>query len=117
MNYKKIIRDLKIKYDVYTNRELAKKLGISESTIKSWTLNKKVPEKYIKLLDEKPIEQNIITTGNKNQINVNINSHNKIISNIEDELIEAFRKLNDKEKEYFYHQIKAKALEKELNNG
>jgi len=94
-----IINKLKLKYNALTNKELAKKLGIKEGTVRNWVVYKNIPKKYIELLND---GKSIFDFEN--------------YSNLENELLENFRKLNDKEKEYILYLTKLKVLEKEINN-
>jgi transcriptional regulator with XRE-family HTH domain len=120
MEFKEILRLLKLKLNVFTNKELAKRLGISESTISKWIKRESIPKRYLKLLEESG--ENIFNSNNNNgiqsinnngtQINGDININQ--LSDIELELCKLIKELDDKEKEYYYHTIKSDILKKSL---
>ena len=121
MEFRELILQLKIHYGVNTNIELANKIGLSEDGIKNWVRKKSIPKKYLKVL-EKDTNSNInITHGNNNTIsghNSGVNIHGDVhINNIEQqdrELCEIIKQLDPKQKEYYYHLMKADLLKKNL---
>lgn len=114
LDYRELILKLKRHFSVTGNKELADKLGITEDGIKNWTRNKKIPEKYLKLLDN---ENKIIKNNGNNNININSDNIGQIHINSGDEMsmeiCKCIKKLSDKRKEYYYHKIKAEILEME----
>jgi len=108
MDFVEQFEKLKINFNVFTNKELAEKLEISESAVSVWTSRKKIPKKYLRYLENK---NNINQNGNNN---IGINHGNVNITNSNDELYALISKLSDKKKEYFYHLIKAEILKDEL---
>ena len=76
-----------------TIRELCKYLNITTPTLYNWK-------------KEKPNSYNIVMNFNK-EISNNLN-------NKEEEIIKLFRQLEEKEKEYYIADIKARILKKEI---
>ena len=121
MEFRELLLQLKIHYSVKTNKELAYSLGLSEDAIKAWNKKKSIPKKYLKVL-EKDTKSNInITHGNNNTIsghNSGVNIHGDVhINNIEQqdrELCEIIKQLDPKQKEYYYHLMKADLIKKNL---
>ena len=103
------MRQLKTHYNVFTNKELAEILEISESTISKWIQRNSIPKRYIKILES----SNIVQNGDNN-IQVNQNNGTVNINHNKDDLCELISKLSDKKREYFYHLIKAEILKDEL---
>lgn len=86
-----------------TYKELANYLGVAPNTVDVWKQRCKIPEKNI--LKYAQMKSNInkkITTPNL------ISSH---ISNIELEILEAYRQLSKVDQEIFYFKIKCAAAE------
>ena len=115
MEFKEIL--LKIKYinNVSTDRELAKKLGLTEDAIRNWKRKKKVPKKYLKLLEEKNINNNNV---NNSGIMVNgVNNGKLQIHNhtyeLDNKLCDLIKELSPKRKEYYFYKISAELLEDE----
>ena len=82
-----------------TNAEIAKKLKIAEKTIYNWRKNRKelfeILELGIKIQEsQKDIEY---------------------VNNTYKELINLYKKLNEKEQEYYITDIKARILKKEID--
>jgi hypothetical protein len=117
--FKEDINTLKRIYGVFNYKDLAKELDITESAIKGWVKRKIIPSKYVKIIEKN--NKNIYNNGNNN-INSNgkknVNIHGDVhINNIEQqdiELCELIKQLEPKEKEYYYHLIKADLLKKNL---
>lgn len=82
-----------------TNAEIAKKLKIAEKTIYNWRKNRKelfeILELGIKIQE--------------NQKNI------EYVNNTYKELINLYKKLNEKEQEYYITDIKARILKKEID--
>ena len=81
------------KVKILTIRELCKYLNITTPTLYNWK-------------KEKPNLYNIVMNFNK-EISNNLN-------NKEEEIIKLFRQLEEKEKEYYIADIKARILKKEI---
>ena len=81
-----------------TNAEIAKKLKIAEKTIYNWRKNRKelfeILELGIKIQES---QKNI-----------------EYVNNTYKELINLYKKLNEKEQEYYITDIKARILKKEI---
>lgn len=104
---KNLIKKIKTAYQVFTNPELANKLGLTVSAIEQWSKKNKVPEKYIFqcisdtgvsiewLLDEdKPTFH--ISGGTKNISQVNGGTINQGSEKEEElELFEEFKKIEN----------------------
>lgn len=121
MDFKEEMRLLKLHYQVFNNKELAVKMGLSEDGIKNWIRKKAIPKKHLKVLEkDKKINTNIINGNNninsngKNGVNIHGDVHINNIEQQDRELCELLKKLDKKTKEYFYHIIKAEVLKKEL---
>lgn len=82
-----------------TNAEIAKKLKIAEKTIYNWRRNRKelfeILELGIKIQES---QKNI-----------------EYVNNTYKELINLYKKLNEKEQEYYIADIKARILKKEID--
>nr|WP_315083267.1 hypothetical protein [uncultured Campylobacter sp.] len=82
-----------------TNAEIAKKLKIAEKTIYNWRKNRKelfeILELGIKIQES---QKNI-----------------EYVNNTYKELINLYKKLNEKEQEYYIADIKARILKKEID--
>ncbi|AKT92823.1 hypothetical protein [Campylobacter gracilis] len=82
-----------------TNAEIAKKLKIAEKTIYNWRKNRKelfeILELGIKIQES---QKNI-----------------EYVNNTYKELINLYKKLNEKEQEYYITDIKARILKKEID--
>ena len=119
MDFKEEMRLLKLHYKVFNNKELAVAMGLSEDGIKNWIRKKAIPKKHLKVLEN---NQNIIKNiGNNNNINANnngVNIHGDVhINNVEQkdkELCELIKQLDDNQKDYYYHLIKADLIKKNL---
>ena len=114
MEFKDNLRKLKQFFNVDTNKELANKLELSVSALEGWQKRKVIPKKYLKYIDNNTsnnfIGGNNIQISGKNKGEININSSNEM--NIE--ICELIKKLDDKQREYYYHMIKADILKKDL---
>jgi len=117
--FKEQLRLLKVSFNVYTNKELAEVLGITESAIKQWKKRDSIPMKYMKMIENK--EQilnnyinNVSQKGTNSKQNVNLNIGHGNLNEIDLKLCELIKKLSDKEKEYYYHEIKSQILKKQL---
>ena len=116
MDFKEQMRLLKIHFKVFTNKELAVKMGLSEDGIKNWIRNKAIPKKHLKLLEkDNNIEKNNINGNNNINLNGINNSQIHINGNndLEHKICESVKKLSDKRKMYYYHKIEAELLEDE----
>ena len=127
---KSIINRIKEAFKVRTNKELAEKLGTSLSNIDNWKKRNSIPQKYILLTSQMtninpdwlltgegemyrtPSVQNaIIAQGNNHKIIGNVvgsNTNNEL-----KEICEAFQKLPEKKRKYFYHLIMAEMYKEE----
>jgi hypothetical protein len=119
LDFKEELRRLKIFFNVFSNEQLAEKLNLSRQAINEWTRRKTIPKRYLKLLEQENINQNINNqTNGNNSVQINGNNTGQIHINSSDEMSMAIcqevKKLNDKEKEYYYHLIKADVLRKNL---
>lgn len=118
MDFKENLRLLKVLFKVTTNKELAVKMGLSEDGIKNWIRKKEIPKKHLKLLENNNMLINNIGNNNINGNNSGVNIHGDVhINNIDErdkELCELMKQLEPKEKEYYYHLIKADLLKKNL---
>ena len=87
MEFKQQLRKIKETYNAFNNKELAEKLEISEEAVVAWTRRKKIPKKYLDLIQ-------------KQQYN-NITNKEIISNSIQ------FRLLNKKQTSFnnFQHQI------------
>jgi hypothetical protein len=112
LDYREILLKLKIHFGVESNKELAEKLNISEAGIKEWNRRKKVPDRYLKMLET--TNQVNSNNQNSNNISINGNNHGHININSSDEMsmeiCKEIKKLSDVKKEYYYHLIKADVL-------
>ncbi len=142
-NYREIMDRLKLFFNVNSDRKVAEKLGINYNTIKTWSNRGKIPlEKILSRLQNETINIDWLLTGrgemflkeaaqninnqdgiviaNSSPINGNItistNTHNKKVTQKEDELLEAYRKLPPKRQQYYYHKILSDAIEYELKD-
>ncbi|MDX9744163.1 MAG: helix-turn-helix domain-containing protein [Arcobacteraceae bacterium] len=92
-----------VENDFKTYKELANYLGVAPNTVDVWKQRGKIPEKNIlKYAQMKLNVHSKITIPNQ------INSH---ISNIELEILEAYRELPKVDQEIFYFKIKGAAAE------
>ena len=95
--------------------EIAEKIGLSEEAIRNWVRNKKIPQKYLKLLEQDK-ENSIFNQGNNN---ININGHNNgqihinSSNEIDLEICNLIKRLNANKKKYIYHLIMAEILRDE----
>jgi len=62
-NIREVLNRLKIALNAKSFTEVAKKLGVSESTIDSWRARKRIPDKYIATLQVKGINPDWLLTG------------------------------------------------------
>jgi len=144
MNQLKIILDrLKQYYNAENNRQLAQKIGVNYQTLNTWIKRNKIPydllhqigqnenisidwlltgrgEMFLKEAAQNINNQDGIVIANSSPINGNItistNTHNKKVTQKEDELLEAYRKLPPKRQQYYYHKILSDAIEYELKD-
>lgn len=92
-----------VENDFKTYKELANYLGVAPNTVDVWKQRGKIPEKNILKYAQMKLNVNKkITIPNQ------INSH---ISNIELEILEAYRELSKVDQEIFYFKIKGAAAE------
>lgn len=104
-NLEQIISNLRTIFQLRNDKEIADLLGISESNFSKMKNRNKIPYENLFLLSRaKEIDINSIIYGQ--------NGNNKI--NFKEEIIKNIDLLNEKEKEYIYHLIKNKILEKEI---
>jgi len=127
---KSIINRMKEAFKIRTNKELAGKLGTSLSNIDNWKKRNSIPQKYIlltsQMTDTNPnwlltgegemyktpsVQNSIIAQGNNHKIIGNTIGNN--INNELKELCEAFQKLPEKKRKYFYHLIMAEMYKEE----
>ncbi len=114
---KSIIDRMKQVLNVRTNSELAAKLGTTLSNVDNWKKRKSIPDKYILLTSQMTgADQSWLLTGQGSMFN-SPNTPTSTDTSIEAELLEAFRKLPKKKQDYYYHKIKAEALEEELKKS
>ena len=111
MDFKEQLRELKIHFKVLTNKELAEKIGLSEDGVRNWVRKKEIPKKYKKYI-ENQVNGNNNTVINKAHGTINI-GHNSN-TNHEDEILELYKSLNDKQKEYIYHWMKSEKIKNEM---
>lgn len=113
MNYKEDLKNLKIFYKVFSNKELAEKLGISYNAVSEWIKRERIPKKYLETLDK---SKNTITNNGNNNININENNGNIHINSNEEmnlEICNLIKRLNANKKKYIYHLIMAEILRDE----
>jgi DNA-directed RNA polymerase specialized sigma subunit len=104
-NIEQVIDNLRTIFQLRNDKEIADLLGISESNFSKMKTRNKIPYENLFLLSRnKGIDINSIIYGQ--------NGNNKI--NFKEEIIKNIDLLNEKEKEYIYHLIKNKVLEKEI---
>lgn len=89
-----------------TYKELAKYLSVSQNTLDVWKQRGKIPEKHILKYTQMKLE-------NKSEISIP-NKLNSYISEKEIEILEAYRKLDQKKQKLYYHQILADAAKAEI---
>ena len=114
---KSVIDRMKQVLKVNTNSELAAKLRTTLSNVDNWKKRKSIPDKYILLTSQMTgANQSWLLTGQGSMFD---HSHASPSTDtpIEAELLEAFRKLPKKKQDYYYHKIKAEALEEELKKS
>ena len=89
-----------------TYKELAKYLSVSQNTLDVWKQREKIPEKHI-------LKYTQMKLDNKAEISIpdKLNSN---ISEKEIEMLEAYRKLDQKKQKFYYHQILADAAQAEI---
>ena len=80
MEFKQQLRKIKETYNAFNNKELAEKLEISEEAVVAWTRRKKIPKKYLDLIQ-------------KQQYN-NITNKEIISNSIQFRLLKKFKKIN-----------------------
>lgn len=89
-----------------TYKELANYLSVSQNTLDVWKQRGKIPEKHILKYTQMKIDDKAkISIPNRLDYN---------ISEKEIEILEAFRKLNQKKQKLYYHQILAAAAQAEI---
>lgn len=90
-----------------TYKELANYLSVSQNTLDVWKQRGKIPEKHILKYTQMKIDDKAkISIPNRLDYN---------ISEKEIEILEAFRKLNQKKQKLYYHQILADAAQAEID--
>ena len=118
LDYKEDLRKLKIFFNVFSNEQLAEKLNLSKQAVNEWARRKNIPKRYLKLLEQENTNQVNSNNQNNNNISINGNNHGHININSSDEMsmeiCKEIKKLDDKQKEYFYHLIKVEVLKKQL---
>lgn len=89
-----------------TYKELANYLSVSQNTLDVWKQRGRIPEKHIlKYTQMKIDDKTKISIPNRLDYN---------ISEKEIEILEAFRKLDQKKQKFYYHQILADAAQAEI---
>lgn len=106
MKVREYINKIKEQYKLVSDEQLAVKIGVSKASIDKWIQRNKVPDKWIVVLGQYVLEED--TNIHKILIPNQINSH---ISNIELEILEAYRELPKVDQEIFYFRIKGAAAE------
>ena len=111
MEFEEELRVIKQNLGVFTNKELAKKLGLTADAIKAWSKKRNIPQKY-KHYIENQFNGNVgqVIKNHHGDINIGHNQNTEI----EAELIEIFRSLDKKQKDYFYHLMKAEKIKNEM---
>jgi len=106
----------------FNKTNFAQELGINSHNIRDIENGKqKIPTEIAELLEEKfSISGWWLLTGKGNMF---LKNESKICKKIEDhigdreiELLDSFRKLNEKKQDFYFHRIKSDAIEEELNN-
>lgn len=117
MKVREYINKIKEQYKLVSDEQLAVKIGVSKASIDKWIQRNKVPDKWMVILGQDVLQED--TNIHKILIPNQINSH---ISNIELEILEAYRELSKVDQEIFYFKIKGAAAEarkksEELNSA
>ena len=139
MQIEDVLKRLKIIFNVSYNNELSAVLGVKHSTFATWVQRKKIPyELLFDVSQNEKISMSWLVTGeessgntvsgndnianNKAGGNISISvsrgekpDHNKEVNMQEDELLDAFRMMTDKQKQYIYYKMKAFVLENEFH--
>jgi len=131
-NFKELIEYLKIELKINSDKELAEKLGLTSGSFSERKRTNSIPNnKIIDLCVKENLDLNriyrknvndsgVLNSGNNNKTNENnsINIHGNVhINNVEQqdkELCEIIKQLDPKQKEYYYHLMKADLLKKNL---
>lgn len=98
MNYKEDLRELKQFFGVFTNKELAENLNISESAVKGWNKKESIPRKY-----EKYINFEMNSNGKTNELNL-----------LDLKLLESIKKLSDNQKKDILIKIQDMIINKNI---
>ena len=110
MDFREELLKLKIHFGVKTNKELGLKLELTEDGIKNWVRKKQIPKKYKKFI----VGNNNVQVNGENHGDINLNIGQNNINSIDFKICELVKQLSEKEKEYYYHEIKSLILKKDL---
>lgn len=128
--FEEVIKKLKLKLSIEKDKELYQLMGIKQSTFTNWRARNKIPYEEIitycnknnitfsDIFNEEKEQKSIIgnnnINGNNSGIHINGNVHINNVEQQDKELCELIKQLEPKEKEYYYHLIKADLLKKNL---
>jgi len=128
--FEEVIKKLKLKLSIEKDKELYQLMGIKQSTFTNWRSRNKIPYEEIitycnknnitfsDIFNEEKEQKSIIgnnnINGNNSGVHINGDVHINNIEQQDRELCEIIKQLDSKQKEYYYHLMKADLIKKNL---